>query len=168
MKLKHLAITAFALSMSAAFAGGDKHHAATDGSMKQAETAPAGYADKSAAAEPMSGQKDTKKAQKKAKKQMQADASASTAATAGSAGIVTAETAANPGAPAGYADKSTSPDNKSQPKDTQAGQVQPDAGLGASAAAPAQPGAPAGYSDQAAAQKPSEPQDTQKAQEKSK
>ena len=47
-------------------------------------------------------------------------------------------------------------------------EVQPDAGLGASAAAPAQPGAPAGYSDQAAAQKPSEPQDTQKAQEKSK
>ena len=159
MKLKHIAITAFALSMSAAFAASeaanpqdnlkDKNKPAT-----AAENAPAGYGDKSTAAEPMMGQKDTQKAQKKHKKAAKAES-----------GIVTSETAAKSDTPAGYSDKSTTADNKAKAKDTQAGQVQPDAGLGASAAAPAQPGAPAGYADKSAPAQP-EAQDTQKAQSK--
>jgi hypothetical protein len=158
--LKKLAITAFALSMSAAYAKveagnppdnlADKNKPAT-----AAENAPAGYGDKSAAAEPMVGQKDTKKAVKKAKKASNKDA------------VASADRAPSGDTPAGYADKATT-DKLAKPeqKDTLKAQQQPDAGLGAMAAAPAKSGAPAGYADQSSAAAGSQPQDTQKAQAK--
>lgn len=158
MKLKHIAISAFALSMGAAFAAGnatdmnlDKNKPAT---AAENSSAPAGYADKSAAADKTSGQKDTKKAQKKQKKAAQADASLSTTTTA------------RADQPAGYADKAKTDKKMDEPKDTLAGQQQPDAGLGSATAAPARPGAPAGYADQSATAAGSQQQDTQKAQSK--
>ena len=158
MKLKHLAMTAFALSMSAAFAAGNATDLQADKNkpMTAAEnSAPAGYADKSAAAEPMAGQKDTKKAVKKAKKETNKQTMAST------------DRAPSGDTPAGYADKSTT-DKLAKPeqKDTLKAQQQPDAGLGAQAAAPVRSGAPAGYADQSSAAAGSQPQDTQKAQSK--
>ena len=156
MKLKHIAMTAFALSMSAAFAAGnvteqnlDKNKPAT-----AAENAPAGYADKSAAAEPMVGQKDTKKAVKKAKKEANKEAMASS------------DRAPSGNTPAGYADKSVAGEKKAEQKDTLKAQQQPDAGLGSMAAAPVRPSAPAGYADQSSAATGSQQQDTQKAQAK--
>ena len=157
---KKLAITAFALSMSAAFANTEAGNAQDNLNKKNkvataAENAPAGYADKSAAAEPMVGQKDTKKAVKKAKK----DANKETMASS--------DRAPSGNTPAGYADKSTT-DKLAKPeqKDTLKAQQQPDAGLGSMAAAPVRPGAPAGYADQSSAAAGSQPQDTQKAQAK--
>lgn len=157
--LKKLAITAFALSMSAAYAKveagnppdnlADKNKVAT-----AAENAPAGYGDKSAAAEPMVGQKDTKKAVKKAKKATDKEA------------VAAADRAPSGDTPAGYSDKALTDKKKDEPKDTLKAQQQPDAGLGAMAAAPVKPDAPAGYADQSSAAKGSQPQDTQKAQSK--
>ena len=158
MKLKHFAITAFALSMSAAYANVEAGNPSDNLNSKNkpataAENAPAGYADKSAAAEPMVGQKDTKKAQKKAKKHANKDAMAS------------GDRAPSGDTPAGYADKSTT-DKLAKPeqKDTLKAQQQPDAGLGATAAAPVRPGAPAGHADASSAAKGSQPQDTQATQ----
>jgi hypothetical protein len=158
MKLKHIAISAFALSMGAAFAAGnatdmnlDKNKPAT---AAENSAAPAGYADKSAAAQPMTGQKDTRKAQKKHKKAATADA-----------GVATTNTA-RADQPAGYSDKAKTDKKMDEPKDTAAAQQQPDAGLGAATAAPARSGAPAGYADQSPAATGSQPQDTQKAQSK--
>ena|SRR5687767_4958772 len=62
-------------------------------------------------------------------------------------GEVTAE---NSAAPAGYADKSAAGTKKTKQKDTQAGQAQPDPGLGGTPTAQ-NAGAPAGYSDSSAA-----------------
>ena len=157
MKLKNLAMTAFALSMTAAFAAGNATDVQADKNkpMTAAEnSAPAGYADKSAAAEPMVGQKDTKKAVKKAKKATNKDAMAS------------ADRAPSGDTPAGYADKSVAGEKKAEQKDTLKAQQQPDAGLGSMAAAPVRYGAPAGYADQSSAATGSQPQDTQKAQSK--
>ena len=153
---KKLAITAFALSMSAAFAHTEAGNPQDNLNKKNkvataAENAPAGYADKSAAAEPMSGQKDTKKAVKKAKKD---------------ANVASSDRAPSGDTPAGYADKALTDKKKDEPKDTLKAQQQPDAGLGSMAAAPAKPDAPAGYADQSSAAKGSQPQDTQKAQAK--
>lgn len=161
MKLKQLAITAFALSMSAAFAAAEAGNP-QDNLDKKNKTAtaaentqPAGFADKSAAAEPMVGQKDTKKAVKKAKKAANKETLAST------------DRAPSSNTPAGYSDKATTEKlAKPEQKDTLKAQQQPDAGLGAMAAAPAKPGAPAGYADQSSAATGSQPQDTQKAQSK--
>ena len=158
MKLKHLAITAFALSMSAAFANVEAGNAPDQLANKNkpataAENAPAGYGDKSAAAEPMNGQKDTKKAVKKAKKSTKHESMAK------------ADRSPSGDTPAGYADKATT-DKLAKPeqKDTLKAQQQPDAGLGATAAAPVRSGAPAGHADASSAAKGSQPQDTQAAQ----
>ena len=193
MKLKHIAMTAFALSMSAAFAAteagnpqdnlADKNKPATavenkvNGSGtaaadlsasttasadvkkdKRSDNMPAGYADKSAAATPHAGQKDTKKAQKKQKKENVASADIAASGTSGAAISSKSDT------PAGYADKSTTDKKKSGQKDTLKAQQQPDAGLGSSAAAPVRSGAPAGHADASSAAKGSQPQDTQAAQ----
>ena len=154
---KKLAITAFALSMSAAFANTEASNPQDNLNKKNkaataAENAPAGYADKSAAAEPMVGQKDTQKAAKKVKKD---------------AKMATSDRAPSGDTPAGYADKSTTDKMaKGEQKDTLKAQQQPDAGLGSMAAAPVKSDAPAGYADQSSAAKGSQQQDTQKAQSK--
>ena len=191
MKLKHLAISAFALSMSAAFAASeagnpqdnlaDKNKpatavenkvngsgvdvsttttASTDLTMKdkRADNMPAGYADKSAAATPRVGQKDTKKAQKKQKKDNVASADVAASGTS------TAAVSGSANQPAGYADKANTGKKKDEQKDTLKAQQQPDAGMGSTASAPVRPGAPAGHADASSAAKGSQPQDTQAAQ----
>ena len=157
--LRKLTIAALALSVTSAYAVVEAGNPPDNLANKNkpataAENAPAGYGDKSAAAEPMTGQKDTLKSQKKAKKAAKKDQMAS------------ADRAPSGDTPAGYADKSTTDKKKDEPKDTLKAQQQPDAGLGATAAAPVRPGAPAGHADASTAAKMPEPQDTQKAQSK--
>ena len=156
MKLKHIAITAFALSMSAAYANVEAGNAQDNlNKMNKpataAENAPAGYADKSAAAEPTMGQKDTKKVAKKHKKDSKVAS--------------TTDRAPSGDTPAGYSDKATtSAPKKVEQKDTLKAQAQPDAGMGATSSAPARSNTPAGHADASSAAKGSQPQDTQATQ----
>lgn len=102
MKLQKFAMAAFALSLTGAIAAGNTQET----SKQSAEaSAPAGYADKSAAAADTSGQKDTVAAAR-----TPAQGNGSSAAGASS----------QPQAPAGYADKATPAE--SEQKDTRASQ----------------------------------------------